>query len=192
MKKMIMFSLVMVMVIISCDKAIAYDEDKWSAGKYLVIGKMGYFMPADKSVKDVYGSGIGFSIGGGYVTDIDISIGGVLDYWKKSYTKNSVTYGLEIMSISSNILAILPGHNKKGFVPYIGAGIGGYSAKMETGSMIEKESSDLALGFHILGGFDYSVLPKLSLNAEAKYASAKTLDMKVGGLTIGGGLLYSF
>ena len=180
---------------------LAKDESKVSA-----VGLLGYYMPAEKSVKDLYGSGIVYGGGVSYAYSEQICIVGALDYWKGSGEIAAVTgtssgtwtytpktdCSLSIMPITCNVIYNIP-VQKSAFAPYVGGGIGYYLAKSEVGS---KNESKGAVGFQVLGGCLYPVSPNLSIAAVTRYSVATVDfgggDTKIGGLTIGGGVAYSF
>ena len=187
------------MAVLAFNQAIAQDTGKVSG-----IGMLGYFMPADSTVDDRCGGGVAFGGGVRYAYSPQISIVGALEYWKgdgettipgvgtgTGSLSTKADYSLTIMPITVSVIYNIPVQNSA-FAPYVGGGLGNYSAKSETGSKSESKS---AIGFHILGGCAYPVSPVVDIIATAKYASAKISDwndMKVGGLTITGGVVYSF
>ncbi|MEK9148965.1 MAG: outer membrane beta-barrel protein [Candidatus Desantisbacteria bacterium] len=174
-------------------QALAEDASKVSA-----IGVLGYYMPAEKSVDDLYGGGIAFGGGVNYAYSPQISIIGVVDYWKGSKeVVGSPTvktdYSLRIMPVTCSVIYNIP-VQKSAFAPYIGGGIGYYSAESKAGS---KSASKGAVGFQVLGGCNYSVSPNILITCVTRYSIATVdfesgKDTKIGGLTIGGGVVYSF
>ena len=79
------------------------------------------------------------------------------------------------------------------FVPYISGGIGYYSKKGEAEAFgIIMSSSNSAIGFQVLGGFDYPVSSNMSINVETKYVVATIEDVNESGLIIAGGVVCSF
>jgi len=188
--------LAIAMIAIVSTQALAKD----AAGKLSAIGLLGYYMPADSAVDDLYGGGVTFGGGVNYDYSPQISIVGALSYWKDSKTvvvgnpTNTTTdNSLRIMPITCNVIYHIPCQSFP-CAPYIGGGIGYYSAESKTNSVSKSKG---AVGFQVLGGCTYPVSPNLSITALAEYASAKVdfvsgKDTKIGGLTIGGGVVYSF
>ncbi|MDI6752340.1 MAG: outer membrane beta-barrel protein [bacterium] len=176
-------------------QALAKDASKVSA-----IGVVGYYMPAEKSVADLYGKGIAFGGGLSYEYSPQISIVGAVDYWKGSKEKTATVgtttvktdHSLRIMPITCNVIYNIP-VQKSAFAPYVGGGIGYYSAEDKKGSVSKSKG---AVGFQVLGGCTYPVSSNLSIAAVTRYSVATVKfddgDKKVGGLTIGGGVAYSF
>lgn len=191
MKKIVILAIGIVAIV--CNQAMAQE-----AGKFSVIGKLGYFSPADSDLKDDFGSGVCFSGGGKYTMSPQLAIVGAVDYWKGDKTIDGVDVTVKIMPLTVGVVYNLPVQGTAGVTPYIGGGLGNYSCEITADcSGISANESTSAIGFYILGGVDCPVSPTVSINAEAKFASAKSSDsywddMKLGGLTIGGGVAISF
>jgi opacity protein-like surface antigen len=79
------------------------------------------------------------------------------------------------------------------FELYAGAGIGAYFAKAELSS---QSYNDTALGWHILTGVNFNVMPNLFLGAEIKYLWAKpsfgSWDSRIDGATVTANLGFRF
>ncbi len=149
--------------------------------------KVGYFMPGDKDVEDIWGSD--FTFGLDYLWAFPpYGIGIGAEYFSKE--KKETAYGVtakatwSVIPLTATFLYFFPG--REGFSPYIGAGIGYYLAKVEyevgwAGIPIfgvSEEESDV--GFHVQGGI---TLGK-NLFAEAKYSTADVKGVEAGGFTI--------
>jgi opacity protein-like surface antigen len=149
--------------------------------------KVGYFMPGDEDVEDIWGSD--FSFGVDYLwafPPYGIGIGAEYFSKEEKETAFGVTAKAEwsVIPLTATFLYFFPG--REGFSPYIGAGIGYYLAKVEyevgwAGIPIfgvSEEESDV--GFHVQGGI---TLGK-NLFAEAKYSTADVEGVEAGGFTI--------
>ncbi|MEW6606634.1 MAG: outer membrane beta-barrel protein [bacterium] len=129
---------------------------------------------------------------------------------------------LRIMPLTFSIIYKIPIGNPKGFLPYIGGGTGVYYTKLKytvseipnqylTWTVTTKRGefpvlkvsklnlsdshSAKAIGFQLIGGFNYYLFSHLFLTGEIKYAYApisKWNDIDVGGVTVLGGINYLF
>ncbi len=149
--------------------------------------KVGYFMPGDEDVEDIWGSD--FTFGVDYIWAFPpYGIGIGAEYFSKveKETDLAVTAKAEwsVIPLTATFLYFLPG--TEGFSPYIGAGIGYYLAKVEyeVGWMgiplfgASEEESDI--GFHVQAGITLGE----NLFAEAKYSTADVEGVEAGGVTI--------
>jgi len=149
--------------------------------------KVGYFMPSDEDVKDIWGSD--FTFGLDYLWAFPpYGIGIGAEYFSKE--EKETAFGVtakadwSVIPLTATFLYFFPG--REGFSPYIGAGIGYYLAKVEYEvgwggipifGVSEEESG---VGFHVQGGI---TLGK-NLFAEAKYSTADVEGVEAGGFTI--------
>ena len=149
--------------------------------------KVGYFMPGDEDVEDIWGSDFTFGVDHIWAFQpYGIGIGAEYFSKEKKETALGVTAKAEwsVIPVTATFLYFLPG--REGFSPYIGAGIGYYLAKVEyeVGWMgiplfgASEEESDI--GFHVQGG----VTLGKNLFAEAKYSTADVEGVEAGGFTI--------
>ena len=144
--------------------------------------KVGYLMPSDRLVNDIYGSGLTF--GADYLYIFPEKPYGAkfgIDYFSKS--KSMVVWGVSIdqswsvIPVTGSFVYFLT--PEKNF--YIGVGLGYYSAK-ETIEIagISGSASESALGFHCIGGYNFG-----SFFGEVKISSATVFDdVQVGGISI--------
>ncbi|MEW6006993.1 MAG: OmpW family outer membrane protein [bacterium] len=173
-------------------------------GRSFFLLRGGYFSPSDSDVDEIWdGGGITISAGiGGKSPESQFSTLLAIDYWKKEttlvaydyyYHPTYIDFSLRIIPITFSVIYNIP--NEGGFTPYFGGGFGYYMAKLEAKASGYSESeSESSWGFHLLGGLEFPVSPNTSINVEAKYASAEIddWDMQAGGLTVCGGLAFSY
>jgi len=149
--------------------------------------KVGYFMPGDEDVEDIWGSGFNFGLDYLWAfPPYGIGIGAEYFSKEKKETAAGVTAKAEwsVIPLTATFLYFFPG--REDFSPYVGAGIGYYLAKVEyeVGWWgipifgVSEEESDV--GFHVQGGI---TLGK-NLFAEAKYSTADVEGVEAGGFTI--------
>jgi len=143
--------------------------------------KLGYFMPNDNVVNDIYGSGL--ILGADYLfTPPWKSYGFRVGIERFFRTKSTRIFGISINQNWSVIpvtgtLIYFPAPEKNF---YIGGGFGFYSVreKMRIG-WISLSESEMALGFHFLGGFSFC-----QFFGEAKISHAVVNDINAGGLSM--------
>jgi len=149
--------------------------------------KVGYFMPGDEDVEDIWGSD--FTFGVDYIWAFPpYGIGIGAEYFSKveKETVLGVTAKAEwsVIPVTATFLYFLPG--REGFSPYIGAGIGYYLAKVEYGvgylgiPLFGASEEESDIGFHVQGGVTLGE----NLFAEAKYSTADVEGVEAGGFTI--------
>jgi opacity protein-like surface antigen len=152
--------------------------------------KLGYFMPGDEDVEDIWGSDFTFGVDYLYAfPPYGIDFGAEYFYKKEEETVFPVTAEVEwrVIPLTATFLYFLPG--REGFSPYIGGGIGYYLTKVEVeaaliGIPILAESvEESGVGFHVQGG----VTLGKNFFAEAKYSTAdieNDISVNAGGFTI--------
>jgi opacity protein-like surface antigen len=152
--------------------------------------KVGYFMPGDKDVEDIWGSDFTFGIDYLYAfPPYGIEFGA--EYFskekKEAFLGATAKQKWTVIPLTATFLYFLPG--REGFSPYIGGGIGYYLAKydLDVGWMgiplFAESAEESGVGFHVQGGF---TLGK-SFFAEAKYSTAdieNDISVNAGGFTI--------
>lgn len=143
--------------------------------------KLGYFMPSDDDVNDIYGSGLTF--GADYLhifpwESYGIRVG-IEGFFR---TKTTRVFGL---SIDQN-WRVVPVTGTFVYFPtpekdfYIGAGLGFYSVREKIEILwISSSESETALGLHFLGGFSFR-----QFFGEAKISHAVANSTNVGGLSV--------
>jgi len=143
---------------------------------------------------------IGSTIGFGGVVDLgtfapNITFGGDVMYWGKSYTEHDFKFTYSQIYISATGRYMFNTGKKAKILPYAGAGLefvigkskGEYTG--ELGEFMSDESwshSDSEIGIHLVGGFKYPLDKSKYLFAEARY-SMGGLDM----LGVFGGIVFS-
>lgn len=153
--------------------------------------KVGYFMPGDEDVKDVWGNDFTFGIDYLYAFPpygIDFSA----EYFakEKKWAWLGETYKQEwrVIPLTATFLYFFPG--REGFSPYIGGGIGYYLTEygVDLGyagvSLFANSWEESGIGFHAQGGFTLGE----NFFVEAKYSTADITgdiyDVNAGGVTI--------
>jgi opacity protein-like surface antigen len=182
--------------------------------------KMGYFVPAEKSIKEIYGSGgLTFGLDGVFWRANNVGFGVSLDYFRKSGTPVFIINGdtvetadtaivrdasckITFIPITCNVYYKLG--NKDAVVrPYIGGGMGFYLANEELKAVIYGDdrfgsASKTEIGFQVLGGIECKMSGKTKLVAEVKYSFASASGegglagetVDMGGLTISAGIRF--
>lgn len=149
--------------------------------------KVGYFMPGDEDVEDIWGSDFTFGVDHIWAFQpYGIGIGAEYFSKEEKETAFGVTVKAEwrVIPLTATFLYFLPG--REGIYPYIGAGIGYYLTKVEyeVGWMgvplFGGSAEESGIGFHAQGGI---TLGK-NLFAEAKYSTADVEGVEAGGFTI--------
>jgi opacity protein-like surface antigen len=149
--------------------------------------KVGYFMPGDEDVEDIWGSD--FTFGVDYIwafPPYGIGIGAEYFSKEEEVTVFPVTEKAKwsVIPLTATFLYFLPG--TEGFSPYIGAGIGYYLTELDVEMALvgipflagSAEESDI--GFHVQAGITLGE----NLFAEAKYSTADVEGVEAGGVTI--------
>jgi len=152
--------------------------------------KVGYFMPGDEDVEDIWGSDFTFGIDYLYAFPpygIDFSA----EYFAKEKKEAllGVTYKQEwrVIPLTATFLYFFPG--REGFSPYIGGGIGYYLTEygVDVGyvgvPLFANSWEESGVGFHAQGGFTLGE----NFFVEAKYSTADItddIDVNAGGFTI--------
>jgi len=152
--------------------------------------KVGYFMPGDNDVSDIWGSGL--TLGADYLYafppyGIDFGV----EYFSKEKEETvfpiTVKVGWRVVPVTASFLYFFPG--RVGFSPYVGGGIGYYFAKLDAEiavvgiPFLAGSAEGSGFGFHAKGGFTL----RENLFAEVKYSIANLQDdieADAGGLTI--------
>jgi len=143
--------------------------------------RLGYFMPIDDVVDDIYGSGLTF--GADYLfTSPQESYGFRVGIERFFRTKTTRIFGF---SIDQSWL-VVPVTGTFVYFPapeknfYIGAGLGFYTVREKIKILwISSSESETALGFHLVGG--YSVC---NFFGEAKISHAVVDEINAGGLSM--------
>lgn len=152
--------------------------------------KVGYFMPGDEDVKDIWGSD--FTFGVDYLwafPPYGIAFGAEYFSKEKKEAFLGVTAKQEwtVVPLTATFLYFLPG--REGFSPYIGGGIGWYLAKyvLDVGWMgvplFAGSAEESSVGFHAQAGLTLGQ----NFFAEVKYSTANIendIDANAGGFTI--------
>lgn len=169
--------------------------------------KLGYFMPGDKDVKEIWGSGFTFGIDYLYAfPPYGINFG--VEYFSKE--KEETAFGTTskvewrvipltatfLYFISNCPMCLMPTKEgfsyctmREGFSPYIGVGIGYYLTRVGVETplagmpLLAGNAEGSGIGFHVQGGF---TLGK-NFFAEVKYSMAGIKDgieANAGGWTI--------
>lgn len=143
--------------------------------------KLGYFMPSNDDVNDIYGGGLIFAADYLYVfqgTSYGISAG--IERFHRAKTTLILGFSVDqswlVIPVTGTFLYFpTPDRNL-----YIGAGLGYYSVK-ETLEMlwIPLSESESALGFHLVGGYTIH-----NFFGEAKISYAVVDDVNAGGLSM--------
>lgn len=125
------------------------SEAKDSSGRFVIIGKIGYFLPkVNFEVDEFYGGGKVFSLGGEYNLSPSLSMVLTLDYKKLDYNDKEeliiVKFPegerkiarleedyLQIVPVIFSLIYKMPIGNQRDFLPYIGGGIGVYRTKLK-------------------------------------------------------------
>jgi opacity protein-like surface antigen len=152
--------------------------------------KVGYFMPGDEDVEDIWGSGITF--GADYLhlfSPYGIAFGA--EYFSKEeevilIVSEKATY--TVTPITATFLYFFPGG--EGFSAYIGGGIGYYPVTIEVElgilgiPLVAEDMEESGIGFHLQGGLNFG----RNFFVEAKYSSAEIEfdagDINAGGFTV--------
>jgi hypothetical protein len=154
--------------------------------------KAAYLMPSEQAFKDIYGSGLMFG------AEIGFSLGGPVKLWidgmsyqgkgKLTFTEEDTT--LTLMPFGAGIRVDLP---KGALVPYAGAGARYYIYKEENVIGTAKKNG---LGFVGFAGVNLRLAKGFLLDVRAAYSSCKLtpadFSINVGGLELGGGLVFEF
>ena len=149
--------------------------------------KVGYFMPSDEDVEDIWGSDFTFGIDYLYAFP-PYGISFSAEYFAKE--EKQTFFGItdkvkwRVIPLTATFLYFFPG--REGFSPYIGGGIGYYLTKFE----FEEDWGDIPIfagsaeesgvGFHAQGGFTLGE----NFFVEAKYSTADVEGVEAGGFTI--------
>lgn len=143
--------------------------------------KLGYFMPSDEDVSDIYDSGLTF--GADYLfTSPWKSYGfrvGIERFFRARTTR---VFGLSIKQKwlvvpVTGTFVYFPAPEKKF---YIGGGVGFYAVREKIKILwISSSTSETTLGFHLLGGFNFR-----QFFGEAKISHAVVDNTNVGGLSV--------
>jgi len=149
--------------------------------------KVGYFMPGDKDVEDIWGNDFTFGIDYLYAfPPYGIEFGAEYFSKEEKQTFFGITDKVKwtVIPITATFLYFFPG--REGFSPYIGGGIGYYLTKFA----FEEDWGDIpifagsaeesGIGFHAQGGFTLGE----NFFVEAKYSTADVEGVEAGGVTI--------
>jgi len=139
--------------------------------------KVGLFVPTDNEVNDIYGSGPIFGADCLYLFPhkrYGVAVG--LDYFYKSGFDGSVKQDRLVIPITGSFLYFLTEEKDL----YLGAGFGYYSVR-ETKEMTgtTTSESELGMGFHVVGGYNYR-----NLFGEIKISSAPMDSGNAGGVSL--------
>ena len=149
--------------------------------------KLGYFMPGDEDVKDIWGSGSIFGVDYLYAfPPFGIDFG--VEYFSKVEKKTAfgITSKAEwrVIPITATFLYFLSNcpmclmPMREGFSPYIGVGIGYYLTRVDVETplpgipLFAGNAEESSIGFHVQGGF---TLGK-NFFTEVKYSTAGIKD----------------
>lgn len=153
-------------------------------------GKLGYFVPGDEDVNDIWGGGLAFGLSYLYAfPPYGIDFGA--EYFSKEEEVTvfpfTVTQGWRVVPITVTFLYFLPGMAE--FSPYVGGGLGYYSARYDLDIEVAgipffaAPFEESGIGFHAQGGF---TLGK-NFFIELKYSMANIengLEVGAGGFSI--------
>jgi len=167
-----------VIIVIGIVPITVYAEEGIQSG----IGvKLGYFIPGDDDVNEIYGSGLTFGADYLYLflgKSFGANFG--IEYFSKGRTSyidgTPVDQSWAVASISGGFV-YFPTSEKSFF---IGLGMGNYSAKetIKVGG-ISISVSESALGFHLMGGYNFD-----SFFGEVKISSVDVDGVNAGGMSI--------
>jgi outer membrane protein W len=177
------------------------DETGPQAKKNMSLGfTAGYLTLQDDVFSETYGEG-GVFFKGEYSVVLPVKVES-FDIWtgftfftmngKTSITQEDLKLKITNLSVALRYL-----HSFSKFTPFAGAGIDYvvYEEILPEDYMIESVGGS-DLGFHIQGGVYYHALPYLSLKAHIKYLWCNTdadgLEVNLGGVEYGGGLVFRF
>ena len=185
------------------DSSYTRDSERTATDmrKNMMLGfSAGYLTLQDEAFAETYGDG-GFFFKGEYSVTLPVKVES-FDIWtgftffkmagKTSITQEDITLKITNLSVALRYLRTL-----RKFAPFIGAGIDYIVFKEilpEDFMMGSVGGSDL--GFHVQGGTYYHALPYLSLKVHVKYLWSKAdvdgLEVNLGGVEYGGGLVFRF
>lgn len=183
-------------------QASSYSEEKESpAVKMMAIGfSAGFQTLQDSAFTESYGEG-GVFFKGEYSfylplksRNIDIWTG--FSFFEKT-GKTTITQEDLTLKMTNLSLALRYLHTFSKFRPFIGAGIDYvvYKEYLPEDYLIESVGGS-ELGFHLQGGTYFDPLPYLSLKVHIKYlwctATENDVDVSLGGVEYGGGLVFRF
>ena len=152
--------------------------------------KVGYFMPGDEDVEDVWGNDFTFGIDYLYAFPpygIDFSAEYFAKEEKQTFFGITDKVKWRVIPLTATFLYFFPG--REGFSPYIGGGVGYYLAKFEfeedwgTIPIFGVSAEESSIGFHAQGGFTLGE----NFFVEAKYSTADIggdIEANAGGVTI--------
>ncbi len=152
--------------------------------------KVGYFMPGDEDVEDIWGSDFSFGVDYLYAfPPYGIDFGAEYFSKEKTETVFPVTSKVEwrVIPLTATFLYFFPG--REGFSPYIGVGIGYYLMKLDVEialvgiPFLAGSAEESGIGSHVQGGFTLGE----NFFAEAKYSTAdieNDIEADAGGFTI--------
>ncbi|MBI4727083.1 outer membrane beta-barrel protein [candidate division TA06 bacterium] len=182
--------------------------------------KVGYFSPAEKTFKEIYGSGgLVFGLDGVFWRANNVGFGVSLDYFRKSGTPVFIINGDTVETADTAIvrdasckITFIPiacnayykfGQKESAVRPYIGGGIGMYLVNEELKAVLYGDdrfgsASKTELGFQVLGGIESKMGNKTKLVAEIKYSIAAASGegglagktVDIGGLTLCAGIRF--
>jgi len=177
------------------------EENATSAKKNMTFGiTAGYLTLQDEAFAESYGEG-GLFFKGEYSVTLPLKVES-LDIWtgftlfqmagETSITKEEITLKMTNLSVALRYLRTM-----KKFTPFIGAGIDYIVFKeILPEDFVVGSVGGSDLGFHIQGGTYYDALPYLSLKVHVKYlwstADVDGLEVNLGGVEYGGGLVFRF
>jgi len=158
--------------------ASAEAEEECQSG---LAVKLGYFMPNDEDVSDIYDSGL--TLGADYLfTSSWKSYGfrvGVERFFRARTTRVlglSIKQKWLVVPVTGTFV-YFPAPEKKF---YVGGGFGLYAVREKIKMLwISSSTSEVTLGFHLLGGFNFR-----QFFGEAKISHAVVNSTNVGGLSI--------
>jgi len=195
---------VVVLFVLICGVASAQAEDT-----YLAV-KAGGFLPNGKGdatnqggLKD-FDTGYNMEVAIGFRPASYAAIEAASGFYTSerqdtvngSSTKATI-YGVPVTITAKGIIPL----NKADF--FVGAGAGYYFGVLDqSGQPRSSSSHGNALGYHIVGGFDYNISEHYSLGSEIKWFSTKPefdannsgvkTKWELGGTTLGLGMKYKF
>ena len=174
---MLILSLCILLSVVGMGTSAEAEEECQSG----IAVKLGYFMPSDDDVNDIYGSGSIF--GADYLfTSPWKSYGFRVGIERFFRTRTTRIFGFlihrhwSVVPITGTFV-YFPAPEKNF---YVGAGLGFYTVREKIKMLwISTSESEMALGFHLVGGYTMC-----NFFGEAKISHAVVDDINAGGLSI--------
>lgn len=167
-------------------------------GQPYFFGHVGVFEPnTDTDGLKFFDSGMNFDIGIGSRVSPILAVEGAIG----SYSTDKQGLTVTVVPITIGVRVIAP---SPFFEPYIGGGVGIYSADVDFPTAINgagqavavASGSETTMGGYLSAGVDAWLNPRMALNVEGKYhwanPSIGPVDVNVGGWTVNLGIRISF